>query len=411
MSAFGDAPTFIELNKTFIERCSISDVCKSFVVQGPALSEALLQQRVQEAWKLIPRDWCSRIIPQTDLNETLVTIEKYKDVLRLKSASGNFFVVRSPTSGFYRTVYVDRFGNIHILIKERFWTKTSETMMGVFKTVCKVITIESSELRAYASTKIAKKIDLIRMTMTEKPKLESSCINEEVFGIATKGVAHVVQYEDVVYYRNKGVPKQGILMPFYNGGDLVKYIKDNPESKHDHYRIALGVIRGLSGIHKKGIFHRDIKPENIMLHRAVSEEKSETLTSIIIDGGLSLRMCDKELWGDMPGPKGYRPVEVIRYLNEGFVPAIAECLEQITTATEVYALGIVFGELFFKMEPKLINDQLNPHYRFWKEPDRKVKKLDHLIWSMTRDDHEQRPTVAEIEQRLVRIMHCEGIAP
>ncbi|GBG31541.1 Protein kinase, putative, partial [Hondaea fermentalgiana] len=62
-----------------------------------------------------------------------------------------------------------------------------------------------------------------------------------------------------------------VVMPYYPGGDLASWIRDNAHADVATRRtIATGILRGLHDLHSRNLVHCDIKPENIFLARGLS---------------------------------------------------------------------------------------------------------------------------------------------
>jgi serine/threonine protein kinase len=56
----------------------------------------------------------------------------------------------------------------------------------------------------------------------------------------------------------------GLVMPFYKNGSLADRIQQSPLGLCESIRVSLGVLHGVSAIHKKGFGHFDIKPSNVL---------------------------------------------------------------------------------------------------------------------------------------------------
>lgn len=105
-------------------------------------------------------------------------------------------------------------------------------------------------------------------------------------------------------------------------------------------RLLDGVLAGFDALHAKGIVHRDIKPSNILLDDAGNAVLADLGVAHIADSDLAKRLNNTH----MPNPTladGSPFVGTPRYAApEQFAG------EDVTPATDFYALGIVLEELF-----------------------------------------------------------------
>ncbi|MEO6324555.1 MAG: protein kinase [Thermoanaerobaculia bacterium] len=93
--------------------------------------------------------------------------------------------------------------------------------------------------------------------------------------------AAAVQHENVVAVYDVGQEKVQVLTPFgpdtvwvrflveefVEGASLRKLLRTGRPAIGKILQIALGITRGLSAAHEKGLVHRDLKPENILVDR------------------------------------------------------------------------------------------------------------------------------------------------
>ncbi len=122
-----------------------------------------------------------------------------------------------------------------------------------------------------------------------------------------------------------GVP--AIVMEFIDGGvTLQKLIYGGVLSPAEALRILKGVLCGLRAAHRIGILHRDIKPENILIKKDG--------TPVIADFGIARMETDpnKTRDGTVMGTMTHMPPE--QWVGG-----------KISEATDVYALGIITGEM------------------------------------------------------------------
>ena len=95
--------------------------------------------------------------------------------------------------------------------------------------------------------------------------------------------------------------------------------------------LIVQMLEALAYLHRRGIIHRDLKPSNVL----VTGQSEKELCVKVLDFGLSLRRDEK---ADVAGTLAYMAPEVLRR-------------NQVTFASDLYAVGIMAFELFAGRQP------------------------------------------------------------
>ena len=124
-----------------------------------------------------------------------------------------------------------------------------------------------------------------------------------------------------------------MVMEFCGGGDLAAYYKLPAFNCAEFFRISSELISGITYLHQCGIAHRDLKPNNVLLTTA--------RTVKIADFGLAKITAGTITRGI--GTPAYMAPEL---LNDDISSD-----ELSMFAVDVYAIGIVLWQLWFKKSP------------------------------------------------------------
>ncbi len=125
-------------------------------------------------------------------------------------------------------------------------------------------------------------------------------------------------------------PVDFLTMEFIEGETLAKRLKqDEPLSRDEAREIALQVCAGIAQAHHQNVVHGDIKPGNVILAR----RPEGGLRAVVTDFGLATLIADGNKSGTIGGTRYYMAPEML----EG---------ARASVATDIYALGVLFSELF-----------------------------------------------------------------
>lgn len=137
-----------------------------------------------------------------------------------------------------------------------------------------------------------------------------------------------------VYERGEYKDRLYIAMEYLHGNTLELVIREAGKLDLDLcVRVMMQAADAMAFIHEKGIVHRDLKPSNIMLVRD-EDRPSDSFVVKLLDFGLARSRYQSRLTrtGVLVGTVSYMSPEQISG-------------QPVTTAGDVYALGIVFYEM------------------------------------------------------------------
>ena len=179
---------------------------------------------------------------------------------------------------------------------------------------------------------------------------------------------HLIKVHD--YQEEKEADRLTLVMEYAAGGSLADRlagIKTNAQlmDVEEGLKIVLDVAEGLAALHEKDIVHRDLKGRATVADLGLTQ----------IPGGLSSRSRLDSQAKQHPGTPAYMS------------PEQAATLDYLTSASDVYALGLILFEMLTGRAYK----NMRPGTRLSKVRKDTPEWLDELINQMLSDDVKQRP--------------------
>jgi len=201
-----------------------------------------------------------------------------------------------------------------------------------------------------------------------------------------------------VYEAGESEAGMYIAMEWVDGPTLRKLMEPGPVAMADAVDWSRQAARGLAAAHESRIVHRDIKPENIMLNSA-GEVKLLDFGLARLSGGESV---------DAPASGGSGTISGT--LSGTFSYLAPELLmgETASAATDIFAMGSVFYELFTGRHPFAGATPLDVYEAIeCRTPEAPStmragvpEEVDRVLLRMLDRDPEKRPGAAEIAAAL-----------
>jgi WD40 repeat protein len=157
----------------------------------------------------------------------------------------------------------------------------------------------------------------------------------ERFRREAEAIAHLDHPNIVPVYEvgeAAGVPY--FSMKYYAGGSLAKHKRETSSDTRTVARLVESTARAIHHAHQRGVLHRDLKPSNVLL--------DEEGRPHVADFGLAKR------FDPAAGP---RDVSTVAGTPAYMAPEQAAGRGELTTASDVYGLGVILYELLCGAPP------------------------------------------------------------
>lgn len=205
---------------------------------------------------------------------------------------------------------------------------------------------------------------------------------------------HVVRMisDGVIEHPDTGAQTPYLVLELVPGTNLRRTIAERgAQPPADVARRALGLVDGLAALHAAGYIHGDIKPSNILLDASTGGAK-------ITDLGTAVNRERSPAQASSYGSLPYMSPEQVRGLP-------------VTTATDIYSLGLVLLECLTGIRPfdlPAVESLVARTVRSPEAPPTLTRGWASLLTAMTAVAVQERPTAEQCRQLLGRLPGSAG---
>jgi tetratricopeptide (TPR) repeat protein len=160
--------------------------------------------------------------------------------------------------------------------------------------------------------------------------------------IRERDVLASLEHPNIARFYDAGVTGSGqpfLAMEFVEGDTLSVYAAVMQLSVRDRCKLFLQVLSAVQFAHQHLVVHRDLKPSNVMVR--------DTGTVALLDFGIAKVLDEASLLGD----ESQLTRETGRALTLAYAAPEQILAEPISTATDVFAAGVLFYELLCDTRP------------------------------------------------------------
>jgi serine/threonine protein kinase len=190
-------------------------------------------------------------------------------------------------------------------------------------------------------------------------------------------------------------------------GESLRARLETLAKKHTRYDLAasaalmLQLVDTLQEVHGKGVIHRDLKPENIFLVQDSAVSGGERAK--ILDFGIA-KIQDGSTLKDVDSPGPLTTVGKILGTPTYMSPEQCEGRVALTSASDIYALGVIFYEMLSGKPPfGGVSENAVMALHMLREPvplSQIPRSLNSLVQAMLAKQPSQRPTLPQIRSIL-----------
>jgi tetratricopeptide (TPR) repeat protein len=188
-----------------------------------------------------------------------------------------------------------------------------------------------------------------------------------------------------------------LVLEYIDGVRIDEYVQEHTLTRDARIRLFLQILDAMGSAHANLIVHRDLKPSNILV--------TKDGTVKVLDFGIA-KLLDTDR-----SDGGALTAEDTRALTPDFAAPEQVYGAAITTATDVYSLGVLLYLLLSGRHPRP-STAAHPHAAFEAEPAKLgVGDLDTILGKALRKNPQERyQTVAAFADDLQRFMRHEPVS-
>jgi eukaryotic-like serine/threonine-protein kinase len=150
-------------------------------------------------------------------------------------------------------------------------------------------------------------------------------------------ILSTLKHPNIAQLLDGGISSEGLpffVMEFVDGKPLNQFCRENNLSLEKHLKIFCQICAAVEYAHKNLIIHRDLKPSNVLV--------TTDGTPKLLDFGIAKLLSDEETDATATQAKMFTP----EYASPEQILG-----KNVTTATDVYSLGVILYELLTRHRP------------------------------------------------------------
>lgn len=181
--------------------------------------------------------------------------------------------------------------------------------------------------------------------------------------------------------------------------------------ENEKYKILFQLVMGIKPLHSLGVIHGDLKPDNILIQKDGAEWRI-----MVIDMNDCYSSGEPDPPGEVIGTPDYYSPELYKYntyeIDDYEDPKemayVKKMADDLTPKSDIFALGIIFCELFTGQRPSITNDDFTNIYEAAEDgalelPASIPPTLASIIKTMLDADYRNRPTINKLGDSLKRL--------
>ena len=197
-----------------------------------------------------------------------------------------------------------------------------------------------------------------------------------------------LNHPNIIHVIDRGITPKGrpyFVMEHVEGTNLAQAITEGELGTNGKLDLIIQVCKALSYAHNNGVIHRDIKPSNVLI--------DANMNALVLDFGIA-----KFLKGEKKNGLHTR-ADVVMGTFEYMSPEQQNSSDSVTSASDLYSLGVLMYELFTGVKPL-------GHFRPPSEIDATIPNaLEEVILRCLEPDPADRFSSAdEIKDRLLELL-------
>lgn len=200
---------------------------------------------------------------------------------------------------------------------------------------------DENDSKVYIASDLKNDNDTVAVKILEIDSNSDDDIKKELFNREYASLSKL-NHENIIKYIDSGIEKNKLylVMEFYDGKTLKRYIQNNDVDVEEGLKIAIKLSKVIAYAHEKGVIHRDLKPTNILIIN------SDDIR--VIDFGISKILN-----------KSYNTESTLKCCMSTRYAAPEQLLKlEVKSQSDIYSFGLTVAYILCGIEPPEEKDKI-----------------------------------------------------